>query len=73
MLANYNFNYHFQNLDMIKVREEEAGTAGKVIRKFTYKGEVEIDVADDSKIEVISCALYGMTSSFFASVIIALL
>ena len=39
---------------MIKVREEEMGTAGKVIRKFTYKGEVEIDTADDSKIEV-SC------------------
>lgn len=37
---------------MIKVREEEAGTLGKVIRKFTYKGEVEIDVADDSKIDV---------------------
>ena len=37
---------------MIKVREEEAGTVTKVMRKFTYKGEVEIDVADDSKIEV---------------------
>lgn len=37
---------------MIKVREEEMGTAGKVIRKFTYKGEVEIDASDDSKIEV---------------------
>ena len=37
---------------MIKVREEEAGSAGKIIRKFTYKGEVEIDAADDTKIEV---------------------
>ena len=36
------------------MREEEMGTAGKIIRKFTYKGEVEIDTADDSKIEV-SC------------------
>ena len=41
-----------QNLEMIKVREEEAGTVAKVMRKFTYKGEVEIDIADDSKIEV---------------------
>lgn len=37
---------------MIKEREEEAGSLGKVIRKFTYKGEVEIDSADDVKIEV---------------------
>ncbi len=37
---------------MIKEREEEAGAMGKVIRKFTYKGEVEIDTADDVKIEV---------------------
>ena len=41
-----------QNLEMIKVREEEAGTVAQVMRQFTYKGEVEIDVADDSKIEV---------------------
>lgn len=37
---------------MIKEREEEAGTLGKVIRKFTYKGEIEIDTADDIKVEV---------------------
>lgn len=42
----------FQNLEMIKVREEEAGSMGKVIRKFTYKGEVEIDAVDDNRIEV---------------------
>ena len=41
-----------KNLEMIKEREEEAGAMGKVIRKFTYKGEVEIDSADDVKIEV---------------------
>ena len=39
------------------MREEEAGTVGKVIRKFTYKGEVEIDMADDSKIEVSTGAM----------------
>ena len=35
------------------MREEEAGSLGKTIRKFTYKGEVEIDAADDNAIEVI--------------------
>ena len=46
--------FFLQNLDLIKEREVEAGTLGTVIRKFTYKGEVEIDTADDVKVEV-SC------------------
>ena len=52
-----------QNLEMIKEREEEAGAMGKVIRKFTYKGEVEIDTADDEVNENITFLAPFLVSS----------
>lgn len=36
----------FQDLEMIKQREEEAGALGEVIRKVTHKGEIEIDSSE---------------------------
>ena len=42
-----------QDLDMIKVREEEENVLSHVIRKKTYKGDVEIETPDkDDIIEV---------------------
>ena len=43
----------FQNLEMIKVAEEEAQALAGTIRKKTYKGDVEIETDSQDKIEVL--------------------
>ena len=43
-----------QDLDKIVEREEEEGSCKKVIRKITYKGEVEIETEKTEAIEVCS-------------------